>query len=104
MTTSTLIPPIFFLQTKHWSIVFMTMLVAIVVVSAQAVVYAKYKVRILNVELQMLRHEKLAMETERQQLQIEQGMLTAHGAVERTARTDLDMVLPVSQQVIILRP
>lgn len=82
----------------------MLLLGAAVMVSALAVVYAKYQSRTLFVELQGLNKGRDAMGIEWGQLQLEQSTWTDNGRVEEIARTRLGMLLPEPKQVVVVRP
>jgi len=75
-----------------------------VLVSALGVVYTKYQTRVLFAELQVLHAEADKMNVEWGQLQLEQSTKLTHGQVEQLARERLDMVLPSSEQVVVIRP
>lgn len=75
-----------------------------VIVSALAVVYAKYQSRMLFAELQKLNTARDAMDVEWGQLQLEQSTLTGHGRIEGIARSRLGMLLPETDQIVVVRP
>jgi cell division protein FtsL len=81
-----------------------TILTALVVVSAFGVIYAKHQSRKLFVELQALHKAQDDMDIEWGQLQLEQSTLTTHGRVEGAAGAKLGMVIPDASQVVILQP
>ena len=85
-------------------VVVLLLLGCAVVVSALAVVFAKYQSRTLFVELQNLNKERDAMEVEWGQLQLEQSTWTAHNRIEGIARSRLEMVLPEPDQIVVVRP
>lgn len=80
------------------------LLTAAVLVSALAVVYAKYESRKLFVELQSLQKVRDDMAIEWGQLQLEQSTWATHGRIEGTARTTLGMILPPPEAVVIVKP
>jgi cell division protein FtsL len=80
------------------------MLGAVVLMSAVAVVYAKYESRTLFAELQSLKQAQDRMDVEWGQLQLEQSTWAAHGRIESIARKRLGMVLPEPQQVVVIKP
>ena len=63
-----------------------------VVVSALAVVYAKFESR------------SLFMDVEWGQLQLEQSTWAAHGRIERLAHQRLQMVVPEAAQIVVVSP
>ncbi len=78
-------------------------MVAAVVFSALMVVYAKYQSRVLFAELQELQQVRDRMNEEWGQLQLEQSTWATHGYIEDTARKRLQMVLPKSENVVVIR-
>jgi cell division protein FtsL len=75
-----------------------------VLLSALAVVYAKYESRMLFAELQTLKQDQDRMDVEWGQLQLEQSTWATHGRIESIARERLGMVLPETDQVVVIRP
>ncbi|HHJ35991.1 MAG TPA: cell division protein FtsL [Gammaproteobacteria bacterium] len=80
-----------------------TLLFSLVLASAILLVYSKHQSRKLFVELQQLRHEADALNTEWSQLQLEQSAWSGHGRIERVARKRLTMVMPGSGDVVFVR-
>ena len=74
------------------------------IVTAMGSVFARHESRKLFVQLQQLEVERDAMNVEWGQLQLEQSTHTTHGKVEDAARKRLGMVIPGSDQVVILQP
>ena len=72
--------------------------------SALAVVYAKHENRRLFVELQGLQTTRDEMNVEWGQLQLEQSTLATHARIDAAARTQLDMIAPAPDTVVIVRP
>lgn len=91
-------------QAKSPPVRMLIAVVALTVASAFAVIYAKHETRKLFVELQGLHQARDDMEIEWGQLQLEQGTLATHGRVEGKAGAKLGMVIPESNQVVILQP
>jgi len=75
-----------------------------VMVSALAVVYAKFQSRILFAQLQGLTQAQDTMDVEWGQLQLEQSTWSTHGRIEGRARKTLGMVLPAPEQVVVITP
>jgi cell division protein FtsL len=69
---------------------------------ALSVVYKKHESRQLFIKLQTLQREVESLQEEWSQLLLEQGMWAADARVERLARTQLQMVLPEPNQVVVL--
>jgi len=80
-----------------------TLLFSFVLGSAIMLVYSKHQSRKLFVELQQLKHEVDALNTEWSQLQLEQSAWSGHGRIERVARKRLTMVMPDSSDVVFVR-
>jgi cell division protein FtsL len=79
-------------------------LLAVVIVSAIAVVYAKHQGRKLFIELQALGQERDNMDIEWGQLQLEQGTLTTQGKIEKVARERLGMAGLRADAMVIVKP
>jgi cell division protein FtsL len=79
-------------------------LLAVVIVSAIAVVYAKHQGRKLFIELQALGKERDNMDIEWGQLQLEQGTLTTQGKIEKVARERLGMASLRADAAVIVKP
>jgi cell division protein FtsL len=80
-----------------------TLLFSLVLASAVLLVYSKHQSRKLFVELQQLRHEVDALNTEWSQLQLEQSAWSGHGRIERIARKQLSMVMPEPDDVVFVK-
>jgi len=88
----------------NWQSGFVVVLSLAVVLSAMAVVYAKFQSRILFTELQGLSKAQDRMDIEWGQLQLEQSTWAAHGRIERMAYQRLQMVLPEAGQIALVSP
>ncbi|MEZ5542502.1 MAG: cell division protein FtsL [Pseudomonadota bacterium] len=82
----------------------MLFLLALVIVSAIAVVHAKHEGRKLFIELQALGKERDNMDIEWGQLQLEQGTLTTQGKIEKVARERLGMASLDAAAMVIVKP
>lgn len=82
----------------------MAIAVLLVLVSASgvAVVYGKYRSRMLFNEMQSLEQELDALEVEWEQLLIEEHAWADPARIERLARTHLDMVVPGADEILYL--
>jgi len=80
------------------------LLVASVLTSALAVIYAKHQTRNLFAELQQLERMQGLMDTEWGQLQLEESTWATHGRVESLSRRQLGMVIPAPKSLVIVRP
>jgi cell division protein FtsL len=72
--------------------------------SAAAVVYARHQARDLFVHLEKLNAERDSLEMEWGRLQLEQSAWSSHAFVERVANAKLQMNLPQTRDVRIVRP
>ncbi len=80
------------------------LLLALVVLSALAVVYSKHQSRKLFVELNSLQKTRDAMEVEWGQLQLEQSTWATSGRIEKLARQRLGMTQMEYEKIIIVKP
>lgn len=72
--------------------------------SAIAVVYSKYRSRLLFVEIQKQERELDRYEVEWGQLQLELTTLAEENRVEQIARDQLKLVMPQRDKMIYLKP
>ena len=72
--------------------------------SAVQVIYARHKARDLFVHLEKLYAERDSLEMEWCRLQLEQSYWSSHAFVERVANAKLQMNLPQTRDVRIVRP
>ena len=75
-----------------------------VLASAVQVIYARHKARDLFVHLEKLNTERDSLEMEWGRLQLEQSYWSSHAFVERVASSKLQMTLPQTHDVRIVRP
>ncbi len=75
-----------------------------VLVTALAVIYAQHQSRKSFVELQELQKVRDEIDVQWGRLQLEQGAWTTHGRVEQIARNKLDMEIPRTDEVVIVKP
>ncbi len=75
-----------------------------VLASASGVIYARHRARDLFVRLEKLNAERDALEMEWGRLQLEQSAWSSNAFVERVANTKLQMNLPQTRDVRIVRP
>ncbi len=83
-------------------LIVITLLFSLVLASAILLVYSKHQSRKIFVELQQLKHEVNALNTEWSQLQLEQSAWSGHGRIERVASKRLSMVMPDSSDVVFV--
>ena len=72
--------------------------------SAVQVIYARHKARDLFVHLEKINAERDSLEMEWGRLQLEQSYWSSHAFVERVANAKLQMNLPQTRDVRIVRP
>jgi cell division protein FtsL len=75
-----------------------------VLASAAGVVYARYRARDMFVRLEKLNAERDSLDMEWGRLQLEQSAWSSHAFVERVANAKLQMNLPQTRDVRIVRP
>jgi len=78
------------------------MLASAVLVVAMLVVALRHENRLLFAQLQTLRGERDALNTEWGQLLLEEGTWSEHRRIEQMARTRLDMRIPGRDRIIVL--
>jgi cell division protein FtsL len=71
--------------------------------SAVQVIYARHKARDMFVHLEKLNAERDSLEMESGRLQLEQSYWSSHAFVERVANAKLQMNLPQTRDVRIVR-
>ena len=79
-------------------------LAAAVVGSAVAAVDARHEARQLFIALQTLNRDRDELNIEWRQLQIERSTWAAHARVEQLAREKLDMGVPATKDIEIVKP
>lgn len=84
-------------------LIVVTLFFSLVLASAVLLVYSKHQSRKLFVEVQQMRYEIDALNTEWSQLQLEQSAWSGHGRIERVARKQLSMITPDSGDVIFVK-
>lgn len=84
-------------------LIVVTLLFSLVLASAILLIYSKHQSRQLFVELQQLKYQVDALNTEWSQLQLEQSAWSGHGRIERIARKRLSMVMPESTDVVFVQ-
>ncbi len=75
-----------------------------VLASATGVIYSRHRARELFVRLEKLNAERDRLDMEWGRLQLEQGSWSSDGFVERVANARLQMSLPQTRDVRIVRP
>jgi len=75
-----------------------------VLACAVQVIYARHRARDLFVHLEKLNAERDSLEMDWGRLQLEQSYWSSHAFVERVANSKLQMNLPQTRDVRIVRP
>jgi len=75
-----------------------------ILITALTVIYAQHQSRKSFVNLQELQKVRDDIDVEWGRLQLEQGAWTTHGRVEQIARNKLNMKIPNTDAVIIVKP
>jgi cell division protein FtsL len=76
----------------------------VVIVSSVQIVWVRHQNRLLSTELQTLQQQREILNEEWGQLQLEQGTWAQYSRIETLAHEQLHMRLPVSQDIVIIRP
>ena len=74
----------------------------LVVVSSLAVVYSTYKSRQLFSDLQQQKRQALLLDEQWGRLLLEQSTWASHERIERLAKTKLKMIVPSSQEMVVI--
>jgi len=88
---------------RRWLPLAMPLLWLAVLGSAVQVIYARHKARDLFVHLETLNAERDSLDMEWGRLQLEQSYWSSHAFVERVANAKLQMNLPQTGDVRIVR-
>jgi cell division protein FtsL len=72
--------------------------------SAVQVIYSRHEARAMFVHLEKINAERDSLEMEWGRLQLEQSFWSSHAFVERVANAKLQMNLPQTRDVRIVRP
>jgi cell division protein FtsL len=89
---------------RRWMYLLLPLLWLAVLGSAVQVIYARHMARDTFVKLEKLNAERDALDMEWGRLQLEQSYWSSHAFVERVANAKLQMSLPQTKDVRIVRP
>jgi cell division protein FtsL len=92
------------MTTRRLLILALPLLWLAVLASAVGVIYARHQARELFVRLEKLNAERDALDMEWGRLQLEQSAWSADAFVERVANAKLQMNIPETRDVRIVRP
>lgn len=76
----------------------------VLLLSALAVIYSKYDPRLIFIEIQKQERALDQYEVEWGQMQLELTMLAEQNRVERVAREQLKLVMPLREKIIYIKP
>ena len=79
-------------------------LLSVLLVSALAVIYSKYRSRLVFIEIQKIERDLDEYEVEWGKLQLELRTLADQSRVENIARTKQRLIIPVREKIIFLKP
>ena len=82
----------------------LSILVAMLMLSAIAVIYSKYQSRLLFIEIQKKEKQLDDYEVEWGRLQLEVTTLTEENRVEIEARRQLMLTLPTQNKIVYIKP
>lgn len=74
----------------------------LVVISALSVVYSSYKSRQLFSQYQQQNRQAMRLEEQWGRLLLEQSTWASHARIERLAKSELKMIVPVPETVIVV--
>src|ERR1700675_351660 len=89
---------------RRWLPLVLPLLWLAVLGSAVQVIYARHNARDIFVRLEKLNAERDSLDMEWGRLQLEQSYWSSHAFVERVANAKLQMSLPQTKDVRIVRP
>jgi cell division protein FtsL len=84
--------------------ILLSILVALLMLSAIAVIYSKYQSRLLFIEIQKKEKQLDDYEVEWGRLQLEVTTLTEENRVEIEARRQLMLTLPTQNKIVYIKP
>jgi len=84
--------------------ILLSILVALLMLSAIAVIYSKYQSRLVFIEIQKKEQELDDYEVEWGRLQLELTTLTEENRVEIEARNRLALTLPAQNKIVFIKP
>lgn len=84
--------------------IMLSILAAMLMLSAIAVIYSKYQARLIFIEIQKKEKELDNFEVEWGRLQLELTTLTEENRVEIEARNRLLLTLPLQNKIVFIKP
>jgi len=87
-----------------WSVPVLAVLLAMMILSALAVIYSAYYHRQLFNDYQQQLQGRDRLQVEWGQLLLEQSALAAHSRIERAVTKKLDMYVPAPDEIVVVKP
>ena len=91
------------LQAERYAMLLVFLLLLLLVISAQFVIYSSFEARGHINHLHQLERERNDMQVEWGQLLLEQSAWASHSRVESMVTEQLDMGVPLAQEIILVR-
>lgn len=91
------------LQAERYAMLLGFLLLLLLVISAQFVIYSSFETRGHINHLHQLERERNDMQVEWGQLLLEQSAWASHSRVESMVTEQLDMGVPLAQEIILVR-
>ena len=91
------------LQAERYAMLLGFLLLLLLVISAQFVIYSSFEARGYINHLHQLERERNDMQVEWGQLLLEQSAWASHSRVESMVTEQLDMGVPLAQEIILVR-
>jgi cell division protein FtsL len=91
------------LQAERYAMLLGFLLLLLLVISAQFVIYSSFEARGHINHLHQLERERNDMQVEWGQLLLEQSAWASHSRVESIVTEQLDMGVPLAQEIILVR-
>lgn len=83
---------------------FLTILSVVLLITALAVIYSKYYSRLIFIEIQKQERELDQREVEWGQTQLELTTFAEQNRVESVARQKLQLVMPLHEKIVYIKP
>jgi cell division protein FtsL len=79
------------------------LVLSLVVVSALSVIYSSYKSRQLFSQFQQQSRQAMSLEEQWGRLLLEQSTWASHSRIEGLAKSELNMIVPVAEKIIVVK-
>jgi len=84
--------------------ILIVLLTSALFVSAVQIVLMRHKNRMLFIELQKIQPQRDVLDVSYGQLQLKKSVLIQHNRIETIAHQELDMIVPNTENIIIIKP